>query len=153
MHLTNVRLNHWPAAQTPVKVYGSTPVQRSTDRLPSMIIVVSVPKKIGYCKLTSNSAFFLLTLFTARIGLSTPGSRAHSPSGRWIGSRKYSSVYEGKASFDSRKSGHLFIFAKTALRFSGNPQVSDPRRMNTLLGMGKATCNPYPPLDNFIFKS
>ena len=48
----------------------------------------------------------------------------------------------------SEKSGRLFIFAKTALRFIGNDQVSDPRRqMNTLLGMDKGTVNPYSPLD------
>ena len=48
----------------------------------------------------------------------------------------------------SEKSGRLFIFAKTALRFIGNDQVSDPRRqMNTLLGMENGTINPYSPLD------
>ena len=48
----------------------------------------------------------------------------------------------------SEKSGRLFIFAKTALRFIGDDQVSDPRRqMNTLLGMDKGTVNPYSPLD------
>ena len=48
----------------------------------------------------------------------------------------------------SEKSGHLFIFAKTALRFIGDDQVSDPRwQMNTLLRMDKGTVNPYSPLD------
>ena len=48
----------------------------------------------------------------------------------------------------SEKSGHLFIFAKTALRFIGDDQVLDPRRqMNILLGMGITTINPYSPLD------
>ena len=48
----------------------------------------------------------------------------------------------------SEKSGRLFIFAKTALRFIGDDQVSDPRRqMNTLLGMDKGTINPYSPID------
>ena len=48
----------------------------------------------------------------------------------------------------SEKSGCLFIFAKTALRFIGDDQVSDPQRqMNTLLGMDKGTINPYSPLD------
>ncbi len=49
----------------------------------------------------------------------------------------------------SKKSGHLFIFAKTALRFIGDDQVLDPRRqMNILLGMGITTVNPYSPLDD-----
>jgi len=49
----------------------------------------------------------------------------------------------------SEKSGHLFIFAKTALRFIGDDQVLDPRRqMNILLGMGITTINPYSPLDD-----
>ena len=49
----------------------------------------------------------------------------------------------------SEKSGHLFIFAKTALRFIGDDQVLDPRRqMNILLGMGMTTVNPYSPLDD-----
>ena len=48
----------------------------------------------------------------------------------------------------SEKSGHLFIFAKTALRFIGDDQVLDPRRqMNTLLGLSIPTVNPYSPLD------
>ena len=48
----------------------------------------------------------------------------------------------------SEKAGHLFIFAKTALRFINDDQVLDPRRqMNTLLGMGITTVNPYSPLD------
>jgi len=48
----------------------------------------------------------------------------------------------------SEKSGHLFIFAKTALRFIGDDQVLDPRRqMNILLGMGITTVNPYSSLD------
>ena len=48
----------------------------------------------------------------------------------------------------SEKSGRLFIFAKTALRFIGDDQVSDPQRqMNTLLGMDQGTINPYSPLD------
>ena len=48
----------------------------------------------------------------------------------------------------SEKSGCLFIFAKTALRFIGDDQVSDPQRqMNTLLGMDRGTVNPYSPLD------
>ena len=48
----------------------------------------------------------------------------------------------------SEKSGHLFIFAKTALRFIGDDQVSDPKRqMNTLLGMDNSAVNPYSPLD------
>ena len=43
----------------------------------------------------------------------------------------------------SEKAGHLFIFAKTALRFIGDDQVLDPRRqMNILLGMGITTVNP-----------
>ena len=53
----------------------------------------------------------------------------------------------------SEKSGHLFIFANTALRFIGNPQVSDPRRqMNILLGMDKSTINPYSPLDQLYLQ-
>ena len=48
----------------------------------------------------------------------------------------------------SEKSGHLFIFAKTALRFIGDDQVLDPRRqMKILLGMGITTVNPYSTLD------
>ena len=48
----------------------------------------------------------------------------------------------------SEKSGNLFIFAKTALRFIGDDQVLDPRRqMNILLGVGTTTINPYSPLD------
>ena len=48
----------------------------------------------------------------------------------------------------SEKSGHLFIFAKTALRFIGDHQVSDPKgQMNILLGMDKPTANTYSPLD------
>ena len=48
----------------------------------------------------------------------------------------------------SEKSGRLFIFAKTALRFIGDDQVSDPRRqMSTLLGMVNGAVNPYSPLD------
>ena len=48
----------------------------------------------------------------------------------------------------SEKSGRLFIFAKTALRFIGDDQVSDPQRqMNTLLGMENGNVNPYSPLD------
>ena len=53
----------------------------------------------------------------------------------------------------SEKSGRLFIFAKTALRFIANHQVKDPRRqMNTLLGMGKGTINPYSPLDQLYLQ-
>ncbi len=49
----------------------------------------------------------------------------------------------------SEKSGHLFLFAKTALRFIGDDQVLDPRRqMNILLGMGITTVNPYSTIDN-----
>ena len=48
----------------------------------------------------------------------------------------------------TEKSYHLFIFAKTALRFIGDDQVLDPRRqMNILLGMGIPTVNPYSTLD------
>jgi len=48
----------------------------------------------------------------------------------------------------SDKSGHLFIFAKTALRFIADDQVLDPRRqMNILLGMDITTVNPYSTLD------
>ena len=48
----------------------------------------------------------------------------------------------------SEKSGHLFIFAKTALRFIGDDRVLNPRRqMNILLGMGTPTGNPYSTLD------
>ena len=55
---------------------------------------------------------------------------------------------EGDMQMLSEKSGRLFIFAKTALRFIGDDQVSDPRRqMNTLLGMDKGSVNPYSALD------
>jgi hypothetical protein len=48
----------------------------------------------------------------------------------------------------SENSGHLFIFAETALRFIGDDQVLDPRRqMKILLGMDITTINPYSPLD------
>ena len=48
----------------------------------------------------------------------------------------------------SEKSGHLFIFAKTALRFIGDDQVLNPRRqMNILLEMDITTVNPYSTLD------
>ena len=48
----------------------------------------------------------------------------------------------------SEKSGRLFIFAKTALRFIGDDKVLDPRQqMNILLGMDQTTINPYSPLD------
>ena len=48
----------------------------------------------------------------------------------------------------SEKAGHLFIFARTALRFIGDDQVLDPpRQMNILLGMGLTTINPYSSLD------
>ena len=53
----------------------------------------------------------------------------------------------------SEKSGRLFIFAKTALRFIANDQVMDPRRqMDTLLGMSKGTINPYSPLDQLYLQ-
>ena len=48
----------------------------------------------------------------------------------------------------SEKSGHLFIFAKTALRFIGDDRVSDPQQqMSILLGMDQTTINAYSPLD------
>ena len=48
----------------------------------------------------------------------------------------------------SEKSGHLFIFAKTALRFIGDVHVSNPQRqMDILLGMVIPITNPYSPLD------
>ena len=48
----------------------------------------------------------------------------------------------------SEKSGHLFIFAKTALRFIGDDQVLDPKgQMDILLGMDEPTANPYSLLD------
>ena len=48
----------------------------------------------------------------------------------------------------SEKSGHLFLFAKTALRFIGDDQVLDPRRqMDILLGMDKPTPTTYSLLD------
>ena len=48
----------------------------------------------------------------------------------------------------SEKSGHLFLFAKTALRFIGDNQVLDPQgQMDILLGMDEPTANAYSPLD------
>ena len=48
----------------------------------------------------------------------------------------------------TEKSGNLFIFAKTALRFIGDDQVLDPKgQMNILLGMDKPTANTYSLLD------
>ena len=48
----------------------------------------------------------------------------------------------------SEKSGHLFIFAKTALRFIADDRVLDPQeQMNILLGMDQTTVNAYSPLD------
>ena len=53
----------------------------------------------------------------------------------------------------SEKSGRLFIFAKTALRFIANRHVKNPQRqMNTLLGMSKGTINPYSPLDQLYLE-
>ena len=53
----------------------------------------------------------------------------------------------------AEKSGCLFIFAKTALRFIGDDQVLDPlRQMNILLGMGQTTVNPYSPLDQLYLQ-
>jgi len=53
----------------------------------------------------------------------------------------------------SEKSGHLFIFAKTALRFISNRQVLDPRRqMDILLGMDRTTINPYSTLDQLYLQ-
>ena len=53
----------------------------------------------------------------------------------------------------SKESGHLFIFAKTALRFIGDDQVLDPpRQMNILLGIGISTVNPYSPLDKMYYR-
>ena len=60
---------------------------------------------------------------------------------------------EEDAQMLSKKSGCLFIFAKTALRFIANDQVMDPRQqMDTLLGMGKGTVNPYSPLDQLYLQ-
>lgn len=48
----------------------------------------------------------------------------------------------------SEKSGHLFIFAKTALQFIGDKDVLDPQgQMDILLGIDIATANPYSLLD------
>ena len=48
----------------------------------------------------------------------------------------------------SEKSGHLFIFAKTALQFIGDKDVLDPQgQMDILLGMDIPTANPYSQLD------
>ena len=53
----------------------------------------------------------------------------------------------------SEKSGCLFIFAKTALRFIANDHVMDPpRQMDILLGMGEGTVNPYSPLDQLYLQ-
>ena len=48
----------------------------------------------------------------------------------------------------SEKSGHLFIFAQTALQFIGDKDVLDPQgQMDILLGMDITTANPYSQLD------
>ena len=48
----------------------------------------------------------------------------------------------------SHKSGHLFIFAKTALRFIGDKDILNPQsQMDILLGMNTTTANPYSQLD------
>ena len=48
----------------------------------------------------------------------------------------------------SQKSGHLFIFAKTALRFIGDKDILNPQgQMDILLGMNITTTNPYSRLD------
>ena len=53
----------------------------------------------------------------------------------------------------SERSGHLFIFAKTALRFIGDDRVSDPQQqMNILLGMDQTTINAYSPLDKLYLQ-
>ena len=53
----------------------------------------------------------------------------------------------------SEKSGHLFIFAKTALRFIGDDKVLDPRQqMNILLRMDQTTINPYSSLDTLYLQ-
>ena len=60
---------------------------------------------------------------------------------------------EEDAQLLSEKSGRLFIFAKTALRFIANDRVMDPRRqMDTLLGMGNGIINPYSPLDQLYLQ-
>ena len=52
-----------------------------------------------------------------------------------------------------KKSGCLFIFAKTALHFIGDDQVSDPQdQMNILLGMVQTTINAYTPLDELYYQ-
>ena len=53
----------------------------------------------------------------------------------------------------SEKSGRLFIFAKTALRFIADDRVSDPQQqMNILLGMDQTTVNAYSPLDTLYLQ-
>ena len=53
----------------------------------------------------------------------------------------------------SEKSGHLFIFAKTALRFIADDRVLDPQQqMNILLGMDQTTVNAYSPLDKLYLQ-
>ena len=53
----------------------------------------------------------------------------------------------------SEKSGHLFIFAKTALRFIANDRVLDPQQqMNILLGMDQTTVSAYSPLDKLYLQ-
>ena len=53
----------------------------------------------------------------------------------------------------SEKSGSLFIFAKTALRFIGDDQVMDPQQqMDILLGMDHTTVNAYSPLDKLYLE-
>ena len=53
----------------------------------------------------------------------------------------------------SEKSGSLFIFAVTALRFIGDDQVLDPQQqMDILLGMDHTTVNAYSPLDKLYLQ-
>ena len=60
---------------------------------------------------------------------------------------------EGDMKMLSEKSGHLFIFAKTALRFIGDDEVSDPQQqMNILLGMDQTAVDAYSPLDKLYLQ-
>ena len=53
----------------------------------------------------------------------------------------------------SKKSGHLFIFANTALRFIADDQVLDPQQqMSILLGMDQTSVNAYSPLDKLYLQ-
>ena len=54
----------------------------------------------------------------------------------------------------SKKSGSLFIFAETALRFIRDVEYTiDPQeQMDILLGMVQTTVNPYSPLDNLYLQ-